>query len=206
MPTGNDHLRPLVGEGHGGGAPDAEFLPEIKTTGLPMIYSLRCCPALTGRAWLNGTAGSALEIADQFHARCCEVQVSAPGAIEKDFVSSAACLADMEGRYGATPPSLFRRGRGGRKPDGRRREDAAHGAAFAEPPNPRSRIRGRRSADEPQRARHRINRRRARLSRSCAVGAYSGGGSRGGGAAGGSTRQADLRSRVSHRERNRLVA
>jgi hypothetical protein len=23
MPTGNDHLRPLVGEGHGGGAPDA---------------------------------------------------------------------------------------------------------------------------------------------------------------------------------------
>ena len=35
---------------------------------------------------------------------------------------------------------------------------------------------------------------------------YSGGSSRGGGAAGGSTGQADLRSRVSHRERNRLVA
>jgi hypothetical protein len=47
-----------------------------------------------------------------------EGQVGAPSALEKDFVSSAACLADMEGRYGATPPSLFCRGRGGRKPDG----------------------------------------------------------------------------------------
>src|SRR6266567_1557145 len=52
----------------------------------------------------------------------------------------------MEGRHGATASSLFHRGRGGRKPDSRGREEAAHGAAFAEPPNPRSRIRGRRSA------------------------------------------------------------
>jgi hypothetical protein len=66
-------------------------------------------------------------------------QVGVPRALEKDFVSSPACLADMEGRHGATPPSLFCRRRGGRKPDGRRREEAAHGAAIAEPPNPRSR-------------------------------------------------------------------
>ena len=64
---------------------------------------------------------------------------------------------------------------------------------------------GRRSADEPQRARHRIDRRRSRLSRPCAVGAHPGGGSQGSSAAGGSTRQADLRPRVSHRERNKLM-
>src|SRR5579863_5335400 len=97
-----------------------------------------------------------------------------PGVVEKDFVSSAACPADMEGRYGATPPSLFCRGRGGRKPYGRRGEEAAHRPALAEPPNPRSRIRGRRPADEPQRARNRTDRGRPRLSRPCTARAYSG--------------------------------
>ena len=99
----------------------------------------------------------------------------------------------MEGRHGAKAPSLFRRGRGGGKPDSRGREKTAHGATFTEPPNPRSRIRSRRFADESERARHRIDRRRARLSRSCAVGAYSGGGSRGGSAARRATGQTDFR-------------
>ena len=98
----------------------------------------------------------------------------------------------MEGRHGATAPSLFRRGRGGGKPDSRGREKTAHGATFTEPPNPRSRIRSRRFADESECARHRIDRRRARLSRSCAVGAYSGGGSRGGSAARRATGQTDF--------------
>ena len=92
-------------------------------------------------------------------------------------------------RYGATAPSLFRRGRRGGQPDARGREKAAHGAAFAEPPNPRSRIRGRRPADEPQRARHRIDRRRAGLSRPCPAGADAGRGSRGSGAASRATRK-----------------
>ena len=47
---------------------------------------------------------------------------------------------------------------------------------------------------------------RSRLSRPCPAGAHPGRGSQGSSAAGGSTRQADLRSRVSHGERNRLVA
>ena len=33
-PTGNDHLRALLGEGDGGGAPDAGKPPVINTTGL----------------------------------------------------------------------------------------------------------------------------------------------------------------------------
>src|SRR5207342_1595931 len=45
-------------------------------------------------------------------------------AQDQDKPAVAPCLADMKSRYGATPPSLFDRGRGGRKPDGRRREEA----------------------------------------------------------------------------------
>src|ERR1700726_1106358 len=59
-----------------------------------------------------------------------EVQIGAPSAFEKDFVSSAACLADMEGRYGAAAPSLFHRGRRDRKPDGCGHEKVAHSAAM----------------------------------------------------------------------------
>jgi hypothetical protein len=51
-----------------------------------------------------------------------------------------------------------------------------------------------------------IDRRWQGLSRPCTAGAHPGGGSQGSSAAGGSTRQADLRSRVSHGEGNRLVA
>src|ERR1700746_1221436 len=112
----------------------------------------------------------------------------------------------MGGPNGATPPSLFCRGRGGRKPDGRRREEVAHGSTFAEPPNTRSRIPGRRSADKPQRTRHRINSRRARLSRSCEVGAYSGGGSHGGGAARRATDQTRFGHGLPNRAESRLAA
>src|SRR5258705_6880263 len=83
---------------------------------------------------------------------------------------------------------------------------SGRGAAFPQPPNPRSRIRGWRRVDEPQRARHRIDRRWQGLSRPCTAGAHPGRGSQGSRAAGGSTRQADLRSRASHGEGNRLVA
>src|SRR3981189_44611 len=85
-------------------------------------------------------------------------------------------------------------------------EKRLHGTAFPQPPNPRSRIRGWRRVDEPQRARHRIDRRWQGLSRPCTAGAHPGRGSQGSSAGGGSTRQADLRSRVSHGEGNRLVA
>src|SRR6266704_2823659 len=106
----------------------------------------------------------------------------------------------MEGRHGATAPSLFHRGRGGRKPDSRGREEAAHGAASAEPPNPRSRIRGRRSAVESKRARCRIDRCRPSLPRPRTVGADSGRGSRRSGAACRATCQTDFRHGLPNRQ------
>ena len=58
-PAGNDHLRALLGEGDGGGAPDAGRPPVINTTGLLICESSQfCCP--TGRAW-NRNPGRGLE-------------------------------------------------------------------------------------------------------------------------------------------------
>src|ERR1700747_2903363 len=87
------------------------------------------------------------------------------------------------GRNGAPSPPLFRRRRRGRQPDAGGGEAAPHGAAFAEPPNPRSRIRSRRCALDPQRARRGADRRRPRLPRSCAARAHASRGGRGSGAA-----------------------
>src|SRR6202795_1478056 len=63
-------------------------------------------------------------------------------------------------RYGATAPSLFHRGGRRGQPDARGQKTTAHGAAFPQPPDPRSRTRGWRQVDQPQRARHRVDRRR----------------------------------------------
>src|SRR5882757_786601 len=119
-------------------------------------------------------------------------------------------LGGMPGRYGgghgATAPSLFRRGRRRGQPDARGREKAAHRAAFPQPANPRSRIRGRRPVDEPRRARHRIDRRRTGLSRPCAAGAGAGRGGGGSGAQGRTACQKGVRHRLSNRSRDELAA
>src|SRR6478672_8274506 len=133
-------------------------------------------------------------------------QVGSPGAREKDFVSLAACLGDMEGamelrhlRYfiavaeeGSLTVAAEKRLHTAQPSLSRQIRDLEYevGVEF----------------DEPQRARHRIDRRWQGLSRPCTAGAHPGRGSQGSSAAGGSTRQADLRSRVSHGEGNRLVA
>src|ERR1700730_5592740 len=119
----------------------------------------------------------------RLHFRPCSVH----GARSKYFVSLGACLEDMEEHHGATAPSLFHRDRRRGQPDARGKETTAHGAAFPQPPDPRSRTRGWRRVDEPQRARHRVDRRRQGLTRPRPAGADSGGGGCGGGAASGET-------------------
>src|SRR3984893_13454368 len=176
--------------------------PVINTTGLLIcILQFAALPAEYG----SGLSGRGLETETSrrcLHEKPCRL----PWRSRKRLCKLGGIPWRYGSRYGATAPSLFHRGRRGGQPDARGREKAAHGAAFAQPPNPRSRIRGRRPVDEPQRSRHRIDSRRQGLSRPCPAGAHQEGGTQGSGAAGGSTRQADLRSRVSHGERNRLVA
>src|SRR4029077_2854635 len=46
----------------------------------------------------------------------CDTTSGVPRHVRKDFVGWGTCLADMEVRHGATASSLFRCGRGGRKP------------------------------------------------------------------------------------------
>jgi hypothetical protein len=89
----------------------------IKTTGVVthlQILAMRSTP--TGRAWPRGKSrqrfgdrGAGSVLAATPHLGC-------PGTFEKDFVGWGTCLADMEDRHGATASSLFRCGRGGRKP------------------------------------------------------------------------------------------
>src|ERR1700674_3923861 len=83
---------------------------------------------------------------------------------------------------------------------------AAHGAAFPQPPNARSRIRGWRPVDEPQRARHRIDRRRSGFSRPCTAGADAGRCRGRSGTQGGATGKEDVRHRFPNRARDELAA
>jgi hypothetical protein len=139
-PTGNDHLRALLGEGDGGGAADAGEATGDQDYWVAHISD----PCNLLRPYRQSMQ---IDLRQRFRDRrlfLCMLPsrpyLGTPGALEKDFVGWGACLAGMEGRHGATASSLFRRGRGGGKPDSRGRKEAAHGAALAEPSNPRSRI------------------------------------------------------------------
>src|SRR6202051_5013141 len=70
-PSGNDDLRALLGEGDGGGAPDAGESTRDQDYWVAHILILAISSALTGRAWSNTNSRSALETADQSHACCC---------------------------------------------------------------------------------------------------------------------------------------
>src|SRR4029077_12946517 len=59
-PTGNNHLRALLGEGGGGGPPEAGESAGDQDDWVAHDLLLAICSALTGRAWLNGYAHSAL--------------------------------------------------------------------------------------------------------------------------------------------------
>ena len=132
--------------------------------------------------------------------------VASPGAREKDFVSWGACLGDMEGAMELRHLRYFIAVAEEGSLTLAAEKTAAHGAAVPQPPNPRSGIRGRRPAYEAQRARHRTDRRRAGLSRSCAAGAHSGRGGRTGSAASRATRQTYLRYGFPNRAGGRLAA
>src|SRR5882762_911002 len=58
--------------------------------------------------------------------------------LQHTLLSWHRCLTSMGVKNGITTPSLFRRGRGGRKSDGGSRAEAAHVTTFLEPADSRS--------------------------------------------------------------------
>src|SRR6202048_1516871 len=158
--------------------------PVINTTGL-LICDPRNLPPY--RQSMEPDHGCEFLKTRPFSSTFAASYVGSSGPPEKYFGSWRACPGDREDAHGATAPSLFHRGRRRGQPDARGQEAVAHGAAFPQPPDPRSRTRGWRQVDQPQRARHRVDRRRHGLSRPRPAGADSGGGGCGGGAASGAT-------------------